>query len=233
MKEYTIQLKEFFDKAAFDWCVCSGYAIDLFVGHGTRSHDNLDVAVFWQDKKKIINYMLDRKWGVFEVLGNGVVCELINGSTFSPEKHHLICFTKGNDNCHLASLGSDMYQLSLDSREHARLDYIEFLFSYKEDDFFLYAYNPAIYRPLQQAVLNKDGTAYLAPEMVLLYKSVYINYMNKEDEASLRLVSNAVNDFNLLLPLLGNERKEWLSKALKAAYPNGHAWLRRLKSSAS
>jgi hypothetical protein len=231
MKEFVLHLNDFFKRADFDWCVCGGFAIDLFAGHSTRPHEDLDIAVFWQDKKRVISFMMDAKWRVFEAMGGGVICEILDTAAFSRDKRNLFCFTSDNCSCHLASVGTDMYQFRLDSREQSTLDYIEFLFNDQDDENLIYSQNHSILRSLRQAVQMRNEIPFLAPEIVLLYKSIYINYLEKEDEYSLRLVSNAVNDFNLLLPLLDRERKDWLNKVLRTVYPNGHAWIRRLEKS--
>ena len=231
MKEVVRELHEFLKQADFDWCVCGGYAIDLFVGHNTRPHQSIDVAVFWQDKKKIIDFMLGAGWRVFEACGGGSIREVLESTDFTTDKRNLFCMIKDNNHYRLTSIGSDMYQFAMDHKEQSRLDCIEFLFSQKQDDDFLYANNYAICRSMQDAVLTQEGIPFLAPEIVLLYKSGYIEYLDKEYEYALHLVSVAVNDFNLLLPLLNNERKGWLKKALRTIYPNGHAWIRRIEKS--
>ncbi|NLL00764.1 MAG: hypothetical protein GX271_08915 [Clostridiales bacterium] len=37
-------------------------------------------------------------------------------------------------------------------------------------------------------------------------------------------------DFDITVPLLSDERKCWLIKALEASYPDGHKWLDLIKS---
>lgn len=231
MKENFVGLGEFFRGAEFEWCVCGGYAIDLFTGHNSRSHQDLDIALFWQDKKKVIEFMLKSGWRVFEAFGGGSIFELTDSSDFSTDKHNLFCFTADNTNCHLTAIGNGMYKFTLDGKaqNNLKLNYIEFLFNQKQEDRFLYASNNAISRPIGDAVLKQDGIPFLAPEIVLLYKSCYIESLEKEDESALHAVSAAMNDFNLLLPKLNNERKEWLKKALRAVYPSGHAWIRRIE----
>ncbi|MGM0882346.1 MAG: nucleotidyltransferase domain-containing protein [Bacillota bacterium] len=37
----------------FDWHVCGGGAIDVFLNKKTRIHKDLDIAVFWEDRNSI------------------------------------------------------------------------------------------------------------------------------------------------------------------------------------
>jgi hypothetical protein len=228
MKDLVSHVNEFLGQADFDWCICGGYAIDLFAGHNTRPHQNIDIAVFWEDKKKIISYMLDANWRVFEAYGGGAVFEIIDISDCNPEKRNVFCFERGSENCQLKPIGNDMFQLHYISKEQNKLDYIEFLFNCKTDDTFVYAPNQTITHEMRNTILKPAGVPFFAPEIVLLYKSMYVEYLGKDDEFAFRLVSNSMYDFNLLLPLLGSERKAWLKKALRTVYPSGHAWIRRL-----
>jgi hypothetical protein len=41
-----------------DYAICGGHAMDLFLGKKTRQHKDLDVVVYWEDRDKIVKYML-------------------------------------------------------------------------------------------------------------------------------------------------------------------------------
>ncbi|MCA9893490.1 MAG: amino acid transporter [Anaerolineae bacterium] len=45
--EQTIAL---FDGAPFTWFIAGGYAVELFLGHSIREHDDVDVVVFREDQ---------------------------------------------------------------------------------------------------------------------------------------------------------------------------------------
>jgi hypothetical protein len=59
-----------------------------------------------------------------------------------------------------------------------------------------------------------DGTPFLAPEIVLLFKA---KNRREPDEG----------DFSAAVPTLGAERRTWLRSALDMVHP-GHPWLPRL-----
>jgi len=49
-----------------DWAVCGGDAIDMFVGHKTRDHKDIDIAVFWDQRDSLLVYLLQGNWRIFE-----------------------------------------------------------------------------------------------------------------------------------------------------------------------
>jgi Aminoglycoside-2''-adenylyltransferase len=79
--------------------------------------------------------------------------------------------------------------------------------------------DPTIRRPWNDTVhTSADGVPYLAPEAVLLFKAKAAR-------------DKDVQDFHSLLPVLGTERRAWLSAALRRVHP-GHAWIDILSASA-
>ena len=83
------------------------------------------------------------------------------------------------------------------------------------DDSWLFRRTPAIERPVAAlGCVTAEGIPYLAPEIQLLYKA---KGLRPKDEA----------DFTKVLPMLGEERREWLRGALAEAHP-AHPWLGRL-----
>lgn len=48
--------REFLSNHGFDWYVCGGGAIDVFLGKQTRKHKDLDIAVFWEDRIQSLLY---------------------------------------------------------------------------------------------------------------------------------------------------------------------------------
>lgn len=76
--------------------------------------------------------------------------------------------------------------------------------------------DPRLQRPFADVVLRTaDGIPYGAPEVVLLYKA---KHSRDKDEA----------DFNAVVPLLNEPRRQWLADALALVHP-GHRWLAALQ----
>lgn len=42
---------------SFDYAICGGFAIDLFLGETTRPHGDLDLLVYWPQRDTVIQCM--------------------------------------------------------------------------------------------------------------------------------------------------------------------------------
>lgn len=62
-----------------------------------------------------------------------------------------------------------------------KLDYLEVLFDSYDDTYFTYKRNPQIKIELNKAFYEYKGLPFLAPEVVLLYKSKNIDTDNNHD----------------------------------------------------
>jgi hypothetical protein len=45
-------------KTDIEWAVCGGDATDLFIGKQTKLHKDIDIAVLWESRKELIQYMI-------------------------------------------------------------------------------------------------------------------------------------------------------------------------------
>ena len=221
----TKEFKEFFSQLDIDWAICGGDAIDLFIGEQTREHKDLDIAVFWQDREQIIKYMLDKNWRVFEPEA-GKLREITDISNDYRREDNLWCISRDNNTYNIVSLGNDYYDITTSQKNQERLDFIEFLFNKQEDGHFLYKRNHALRIQMDKAIIRtQDGIPYLAPEMVLLYKSIFIRYLESEKIEDKEMVANYRHDFEMSNNRFSGEQIRWLYNALKICYPNGHEWL--------
>lgn len=60
-----------------EWAIYGGDAIALFVGKDTRLHKDMDIAVFWKDRKILIESFLNNEWRVFEP-NRGMLREILS-----------------------------------------------------------------------------------------------------------------------------------------------------------
>ena len=180
---------------AFDrpWAFCGGWAIDLFLDRKTRDHQDVDVALFRQDQLAAQAFLMAAGWGL-EKAHDGRLSRWNVGEFIEPPLHTIWCKNSG-----------------------FRPDFFEVLFNEAEGDWFRFRRKPAVTLELAKAVQQtEDGLPFLAPEIVLLYKS------NNPDHAG-----NAA-DFEAVLPALERRGVVWLRQALNALDP-GHAWIARLQ----
>jgi hypothetical protein len=209
----------YFNNLGFDWSICGGGAIDLFLGKKTRVHKDLDIAVYWEDRNAIISLMLDSGWRVFEACGGGVIHELFDKQDIPFEKRNLFCFTTNETRCSLEPIGENKYRFGFEKKEQDDFNYVEFLFNKRDDEYFYLPSKPNLKRSLNKAIIKSNDVPFLSPEIVLFYKSSYLDGPDTNDHSQ---------DFTLTLPLLDLEQKQWLRGAIEKEHSNDHVWLQRL-----
>ena len=202
----------------FDWLICGGFAIDLFCGEKTRNHIDIDVCVFWENRDGIIEYMSDLDWTIYEACGGGLVHQITDLSQQKYIKSNIFCVNDSNKSFHVTPAGDNMFRCEIEPTEQVELDYIEFLFNKRNKYCFLYSRNENVKRELARAVLFFNTIPYLAPEIVLLYKSTE----PKRDDYE--------QDFAMAMVKMCDDSKTWLVNSLEVCYPDGHDWLNRLRN---
>jgi len=217
--------KSFFNQCNITWAICGGIAIDLFIGKQTRLHKDLDISVFWEDRDIIIEYMLNNQWTVFEP-DNGKLREITSVSNDYRTIDNIWCLSKHNKTYTIEHLNDNYYDITCNTQNQDNFDFIEFLFNTKKDNQFLYKRNHNITLTLKDSLkTNKEGIPYLSPELVLLYKSTFINYLTSQDLDIIKLVNNYRHDFNVCKNHMSKNQLTWLINALKISYPAGHEWI--------
>jgi hypothetical protein len=226
--ELLYELQVFLKDLNFEWLVCGGHAIDLFVGRETRGHKDLDIALFQEQRALAVKYLLEKGWRVFEP-DSGALYEITHLNADKQLKSNLWCMTRNNTNYKLSSLGSNRFNVKQLNKEQKKLDYIELLFNTHEDGFFIYRRNPNILRSLALYKMAYAGIPFLSPEIVLLYKSSFVQKLTQgTPEQPQTYIQDYRHDFSVCLPLMDDEQKQWLKKALETEYMDGHEWLQSL-----
>lgn len=198
----------------FEYAICGGFAIDLFLGYESRKHGDIDILAYWKERNTIILYMQSLGYKVYEMLGGGLAHHITNIDYQKNMKQNIFCLTK---DCELVEITptdeTDIYVIDFFHVGQTKLNFVEFLFNDKDENDFLYARNKAIKRELRKVILYKNDIPYLAPELLLLYKST-----DTEREGYQQ-------DFDLAFLKMKEEQKDWLNNSLKIMYPDGHKWL--------
>ncbi len=214
MNHLIREADELLKNGGFQYAVCGGFAIELFLDKTVRNHGDIDISAFWDERDKIILYMQSLGWSVYELCGGGMAHYITDVSNQLKTKRNIFCMT--ND-CSIVSLTptneADMFVVDFDHNGQEHLTFIEFLFNNAENGRFLYARNHAVFLPLARAILSRDGIQYLAPEMVLLYKSTD----TERDGYQF--------DYDAAMEMMSDEQKKWLHDALTVMNPAGHKWL--------
>ncbi|MDR2572659.1 MAG: hypothetical protein LBD23_20525 [Oscillospiraceae bacterium] len=229
MNKLITQAKDFFKTAGIDYAVCGGFAFDMFAGKELRPHGDFDIMVFKEDKQHVVNYMIDSGWTVYgRFMEEGKPATLYLFYKIEDIKHS---FWDDCKNLWAIKPGCSMEMYKLDRMKDEvysyisgrfrlnNLDFIEFEIDEREGDDFILQKKPRVTRSMEKAIIYCDGIPYLAPEVVLFYKS---------DEFSSKhpfMKPKTENDFKTVMPMLPKESKEWLLGAIDTAYPTGYTWL--------
>jgi GrpB-like predicted nucleotidyltransferase (UPF0157 family) len=174
------------------WYISSGWALDLFLGQVTRVHHDVDVVVSRGDQLALQQRLTARDWKLL-----------------TPFEHRLEPWPS-----HM--------RLELPRHQvHAHRDgaFIDLLLADVEPGVWRYRREPTIIRAVDRMSLRTEaGIPFLAPELVLLFKSKNTSdRQRRKDEA----------DFERVHPRLEPERRAWLRWALMATNST-HPWLERL-----
>ena len=169
------------------WCFCGGWAIDLFLGRVTRPHKDVDVAILRRDQLLCRSYLRERGWHL-EVAADGGFLPWPDGVFLESPLHAVWCKHDGFDP-----------------------PFVEVLLNEADGGRFVFRRNRSITLPLDRAFLRSaDGLPFLAPEVVLLYKSSQAGEYRE--------------DFQAAAPALGCLSRAWLTDALVTLRPD-HPWL--------
>jgi len=225
---------DLFKSAGFDYAVCGGFGFDMFAGKELRTHGDFDIVVFKEDKRRVVQFMIDNGWivcGRFMEEGRVITNYLFYKIDDIADSYW--------DNCknmwavkagclpqvlhkldRLQGARGDVY--TYQTRKWLVQDDIEFIeleIDSRDGDDFVVQESPRITRSMDKAMLSRDGVPYLAPEIILFYKSD----RQSSEHPGIRPKTEA--DFKAIIPLLSEESKTWLTNALNIAYPDGYGWL--------
>ena len=165
------------------WAVAGGWALDLYASGEPQQHSDIEIAIDGSSFERVRAALPTLVWFVVD---SGQVTAIED----APGNLHQTWGWDPSGGCWRLDVLREPWQ----------------------DDSWVYRRDPAVRRPLTQAIERTvDGIPYLSPEIVLLYKA---KTPRPKDES----------DFARLLPLLNSNRSAWLAAALRTAHP-AHHWL--------
>jgi len=217
MNPVILECNDLLKSNGFEYAFCGGHALDIHIGRITRPHGDIDLSAYWEDRNKIISFMQAQGWIVYEAMGGGKIHLITDMDDQKLIKLNIFCVKEGCSFFHTELIENDVYHCEIDHVDQKHLDYIEFLFNKRTDTDFIYSRNNEIRRELDKAILHKNNIAYIAPELVLLYKSTDLSRAENRQ------------DFDLFVPLLPDESRVWLRYSLVTAFSYGHEWIERLE----
>jgi hypothetical protein len=174
-----------------EWYISGGWALDLFLGGVERVHHDVDVIVSRSQQMELQKHLTERGWKLVTPFEKKLQPWLPHMRLELP-RHQVHAYREGN---FIDLLLTDM------------------------DDVWRYRREPSIMRSKERMSLKSEGgIPYLAPELVLLFKSKNTSDHERPKDQT---------DFEKALPHLEHERRAWLYWALVASSPD-HAWIKQL-----
>ena len=86
---------------SFEYAICGGLAIDIFLGYESRKHGDIDLLAYWNDRNSIILYMQSIGFNVYEMLGGGMAHHITDINKQEYRKRNIFCSTP---DCELVKL---------------------------------------------------------------------------------------------------------------------------------
>ncbi|HTP09706.1 MAG TPA: GrpB family protein [Anaerolineae bacterium] len=176
------------------WYIASGWAIDLFLDRVTRVHHDVDIFIARTDQLALQQHLSQRGWNLM----------MPYEGQREPWPPHMF-------------LEAPRHQV----HAYRDGDFIDCLLSDLSNGLWRYRRDPKVVRQLDRAIISSArGPQFLAPELVLLFKS-------KNTAANGRDRPQDQRDFDAVIAHLEPERRAWLRWALVATEPT-HPWLEQL-----
>ncbi|MBC7278157.1 hypothetical protein [Nocardioides sp.] len=178
------------------WWITGGWAIEAFTGVH-RDHHDTDLSILREDLSLLRKHLAGR----FDVwaAGSTALRPLLPDDDVDDDPDVALWETEGQLWVRRDASSPWEYDIVL-SPGSARL------WEYRRD--------PSIRMPMRDALWERDGVRYLAPEIQLLYKA---KGLRPKDQA----------DFDATAPLLNDRDRRWLRGALEQTLPD-HPWIAAL-----
>ncbi len=136
-----------FGELEVPWWIAGGWAIDLFLGHQTRDHEDIDVVVLRRDQRVVHDVLSG--WDVHVADPPGTLRPLRTGEWLEVGQHDIWCRKSPTEPWSLWVMLNE-----------------------SEDDLWVFRRDPGVKLPLATIVKRtSDGVPFLAPEVQLLFQS--------------------------------------------------------------
>jgi len=228
LNKLIIEGNEIFKNCGFIHYVCGGFALELFAGKTLRAHSDLDISVFHENKRDVVAFLQKDGWSmykrVFEPGSMGGITPIVNENASKLDEIQIIWAIKPGTHLRpkLRDGETDLYDFEILANEQTGFNFIEIVLDHKDGNNFVCGKGKSVVRELDKAILYSEGVPYMAPEVVLFLKS-HQSYLTHELHKE-----KTPADFRVIMPLLPDESRDWLFRAIDAAYPNGYEWLEGL-----
>lgn len=167
------------------WWVCGGWAIDLYLGHQSRPHPDIDIAVLRRDQRALRRHLPGWR------------------------------FTKVVNSVSFAWLEQEQLDLPVhEVYAESGAERLEFLLNEAAGDNWLFRRNEAVSAPIERITRQSaGGIPYLSPEVVLLYKAKSMRANDRADFAhALPRLSRSAKSWLVNALQICHPSHEWLGE---------------------
>ena len=221
MHKIILQAHELLKDAGFPYCVCGGFALDMFVGRELRKHGDFDISVFEHDRRKVVDFLQENDWPIYARFSASEFYLVEDWTDEQLAKHDNMWAVKpgGFAEMYLKDAEKGVYSYRIREPRLQGFDFIEIAFNTLDNGCFTCEHYPNMRLEMDKATLHKDGIPYMAPELVLFLKShpFYTTDAYQKPKTA--------SDFAAVMPLLSEESRRWLMDSLNATYPDGYRWI--------
>lgn len=217
----------FINNCNLSYAFCGGYAFELFANKSYRRHSDLDITLFNESRKEIIDYIVDKGWHIYEHLhSKNCLRRIMNANDDGIQNCLYIWAIKPG--CSFIKIQSnsdahDCYAFKIMDSEQKKFDFIDITFNPRKDDNFVCSVKNNITREISKATIYHGQIPYLAPEVILFFVSNPAYIESDYHRAKTNL------DYKTIPPLLSEESMNWLITSIKKEYPQGNIRLEQLK----
>jgi hypothetical protein len=179
------------------WALCGGWAVDAWLGRHTRDHGDVDVSVYIQDQRVLLEHL--RGW------------QLVPHDPVTPDTNVLWTGREVQHPGHFHGRPDTEDPIPPDGALWPQQGWLlDVQLDQRDGDDWILHRDPLIAIPIADAVvIGPWGVPMVVPEVLLFWKS---RDLRRRDKA----------DFDALLPVLGESQRNWLRTALETAR---HPWL--------
>lgn len=227
MNNLITQCNTFLKDCGLTYAFCGGYAFELFTNTKIRSHSDIDITVFDEDRRKIIDFIIKAGWNVYEPLHSTNALRLITDPNDEGALNSLSIWAI-KPGCSFIraqpkSAESNVFNYAILNEEQLGFDFIEIIFNSKNEGYFVCDKDRHIARNLDKSILFHEDIPYLAPEIILFFISdpAYIASDYHREKNNI--------DWDFVPPFLQRESMEWLINSLEVKYPEGNVRLEGLR----
>lgn len=148
MNKIISECNNFLKDCGITYAFCGGHALELFLNKKLRSHSDVDIIVFEDDKNCIIDFMLNKSWNIYEHkadwIDNKIANNYLRSILNSNDEKILQLFSVWaiKPDCSFFKIepkfgGDNIFDYEILNKEQLNFDFLEIIFNKQKDGKFI------------------------------------------------------------------------------------------------